>query len=172
MSDFSCSSFDPIADPDAQVLILGSMPGAESLRQQQYYAHPRNLFWVIMGDLFGAGPELPYRHRVERLRARRIALWDVLASCERPGSLDSSIDMDRARPNDMVSLLEDCPGIHHVFFNGAMSEKLYMKLVHQGLLAQGFLLKTIRLPSTSPAHAGVSRQRKLADWSQVKEALV
>lgn len=171
MSDFSRSSFAPIADPDALVLILGSMPGVESLRQQQYYAHPRNLFWPIMGELFGAGPDLPYRHRTERLRARRIALWDVLASCERPGSLDSSIDMDRARPNDIEGLLEDCPGVHHVFFNGTASEKLYMKFVHKDVSARGFSPKIIRLPSTSPANAGTSRQRKLADWSQVKVAL-
>lgn len=166
-----CSSFPPIADPDAKVLILGSMPGVESLRKQQYYAHPRNLFWPIMGDLFGAGLELPYRRRVERLRSRRVALWDVLASCDRPGSLDSSIDRSTAKANEIAALLEDCPEIGTLFFNGTLPEKLYQKFVQPSVQTSSCSLETLRLSSTSPANAGVSRRKKLADWRQVKEAL-
>ena len=166
-----CSSFPPIADPDAKVLILGSMPGVESLRKKQYYAHPRNLFWPIMGDLFGAGPELPYQRRVERLRSRRVALWDVLASCDRSGSLDSSIDRSTAKANEISALLKDCPEIKTLFFNGTLPEQLYQKFVRPSVQKSGFSLSTLRLFSTSPANAGVSRQKKLADWRQVKVAL-
>ena len=88
-------SFAYSADENARVLILGSMPGAESLRQQQYYAFKHNAFWRIMGELYGFPVETPYPERLAILKAHRIALWDVLAECERPGSLDSSIRAPR-----------------------------------------------------------------------------
>lgn len=171
MNESRCASFPPVADPDAKVLILGSMPGMESLLQRQYYAHPRNLFWPFMGEFFGAGLDLPYRQRIERLRTRRVALWDVLASCHRPGSLDASIDVESAQPNNIVGLLEDCPGVETIFFNGTVPEKLYLKFVQPAVKANGFDVRAIRLPSTSPANASVSRRQKRADWQQVREAL-
>ena len=79
-------SFEPVADENARVLVLGSMPGLKSLQAGQYYAHPQNRFWPFMGQLVGAGPDLPYPERCRRLARAGIALWDVLSCCERPGS--------------------------------------------------------------------------------------
>ena len=106
--------FPPIADAGATVLILGSMPGEESLRAGQYYAHPRNAFWPIMGDLFGAGPGLDYAARARVLKSNGIALWDVLASCARDGSLDSAIAGDSILANDFPAFFLAHPGIARV----------------------------------------------------------
>ena len=97
------------------------MPSVRSLESREYYAHPRNAYWHIMGELFGAGPDLAYAQRLERLRELGIALWDVVASCDRPGSLDANISA--AEPNDLVALLRDQPTIRDVFFNGAPRRK-------------------------------------------------
>ena len=102
-------SFPPVADSSARVLILGSMPGAASLTAHQYYAHPRNAFWRIMGDLIGAGPDLPYAQRLERLKAAGIALWDVIAECHRPGSLDSAIVGESVVANDFSAFFGRAP---------------------------------------------------------------
>ena len=115
-------SFAPIAAPGATVLILGSMPGRASLLAGQYYAHPRNAFWPIMGELFGAGPELPYARRVRVLARAGVAVWDVLASCTRGGSLDSDIDPGSIVANDFASFFRAHPRIERVYFNGAMAE--------------------------------------------------
>ena len=100
-------SFPPAFRTDARVLILGSMPGEASLAAGRYYAHPRNAFWPIMGALFGAGAELPYDQRLARLNAAGVALWDVIARCRRPGSLDSAIE--DSVPNDLASLKRRAP---------------------------------------------------------------
>src|SRR3990172_6260586 len=112
-------SFAPIETADARILILGSMPGEASLRANQYYAHPRNLFWRIMGELLGFDPASPYSQKVQALKSARIALWDVLHSCRREGSLDSGIDDGSLAPNDLAAFFLDHPGITRVFFNGA-----------------------------------------------------
>ena len=158
-------SFPPVADARARVLILGSMPGTESLRLQRYYAHPRNAFWPIMGELFGAGPGLPYRERLQRLQAAGVALWDVLAACMRPGSLDSAIDERSIIANDLVSFLARHEGIHSIFFNGATAERCFLRHSLPGLEAGRVTLK--RLPSTSPAHAALSLNAKLKAWRSV-----
>ena len=101
-------TFGPSISPRCRVLILGTMPGVASLAAGQYYAHPRNQFWDIMGALFGAGRDLSYARRLARLRAAGVALWDVVAECERPGSLDSAIR--REKPNDLAGLLRFDPG--------------------------------------------------------------
>jgi hypoxanthine-DNA glycosylase len=162
-------SFAPVFGNDARVLILGSMPGAASLAAAQYYAHPRNAFWPIMGALFGAGPELPYEARLARLADAGIALWDVIGRCHRSGSLDSRIAADSVEPNDLAGLLAVCPHIGHLFFNGSAAEVAFRRHVR---LPAGFRpLHRTRLPSTSPAHAARSLEAKLAAWQAVREAL-
>jgi len=153
------------------VLILGSMPGVESLKAQQYYAHPRNAFWPIMGRLFGFDPVLPYPERLERLKENRIALWDVAHQCIRPGSLDSSIRHDTVVPNDFASLFEAHPHIRAVFFNGRKAAELYAKMVLPDLAEPWRSLPRHRLPSTSPAHAAQNFEQKLATWLQIRAVL-
>ena len=161
--------FPPIADADATVLILGSMPGEESLRAGQYYAHPRNAFWPIMEDLFGAGPGLDYAGRTAVLRASGVALWDVLASCVRTGSLDSAIAGQSMAVNDFPAFFQAHSGITRVFFNGALAEKCFLKSVRPVL--EPCSLRFQRLPSTSPAHAALSYAQKRAAWRVVAERL-
>lgn len=153
-------SFPPVADKHATILILGSVPGKESLKQQQYYAHPQNAFWKIMGDLVGAHLELPYPQRLQALTAANIALWDVLHSCEREGSLDSDIVQEQA--NDFAAFFAQHPHITHVYFNGAKAEQSFRRFV----LGKQELppLEFARLPSTSPAHAGMRYEEKLEVW--------
>ena len=162
-------SFPPIAAPGATLLILGSMPGRASLLANQYYAHPRNAFWPIMGELFGAGPELPYARRVRVLKRAGIAVWDVLASCTRGSSLDSDIDEDSIVPNDFASFFRAHPRIQRVFFNGAKAEASFRRHVLHRIAAT--TLHFERLPSTSPAHASWSHARKLKAWRILGTAL-
>lgn len=157
--------FPPVAAPDARVLILGSMPGQASLQAGQYYAHQRNAFWRIMGDLLGAGPDLPYAQRLEKLTAAGIALWDVIAACERPGSLDAAIVGSSVAANDFRAFFAVHRNIAHVFFNGAAAEMAFRRHVLPGL--PDLSLQLTRLPSTSPAHAARSYGDKLAAWSAI-----
>ncbi len=157
-------SFPPIGRADAQILILGSMPGVASLEAGQYYAHPRNVFWRIMGELLGAGPELDYAVRVERVMARRIAVWDVLKSCVRWGSLDSSIETDSIVPNDFAAFFDAHANIARVYFNGGTAERVFRRYVWAGLGPRVERIAFARLPSTSPAHAGRSFEQKLDAW--------
>jgi len=159
-------SFPPIAHARARVLILGSMPGKASLAAGQYYAHGQNLFWHIIGEVTGAGAALPYAARARALKTCGIALWDVLASCEREGSLDSAIDDATLCANDFVSFYRAHPRIAQVFFNGAKAEACYRKYVLP-LLAPEFGPRGYqRLPSTSPANASMSRAYKTRTWKQ------
>lgn len=158
-------SFPFSADERSRVVILGSMPGVESLKQQQYYAHPRNLFWGMMDELFGAGRHLPYEARLARLRAHRIALWDVAHRCRRSGSLDANITDVEA--NDFAKLFATSPQIHTIFFNGQKSAELFRKLVQPGLQHTPTL---ITLPSSSPANASISLENKRAAWRQILTA--
>jgi hypoxanthine-DNA glycosylase len=161
-------SFAPVYRSDARVLILGSMPGEASLVAGQYYAHPRNAFWPIMGALFGAAPEQPYPVRLERLLDAGVALWDVIGSCRRSGSLDSAIATDSIEANDLAGLLSACPQLEHVFFNGSAAETAFRRHLH---LPQGARsIKLLRLPSTSPAHAALNYSEKLAAWQAVRNA--
>lgn len=164
-------SFPPLARPSARVLILGSMPGAESLRRRQYYAHPHNQFWPIMGALIGADRELPYARRVARLLERDVAVWDVLKQCERSGSLDGNIVRETEIANDFARFFRRHPSIRAVFFNGGKSESAFRRLVLPHLGARAAQLQFVRLPSTSPAHAGMARPAKLAAWQRVRDFL-
>jgi TDG/mug DNA glycosylase family protein len=157
-------SFPPIAAPNARLLILGSMPGVASLQAQRYYAHPQNQFWPIMGALLGFDPALPYAERCARLNAGGIALWDVLQSCVRPGSLDADIDAASAEPNDFAAFLAEHPHILQIAFNGGSAEALFRRHVRPRL--QALTLETIRLPSSSPAHASLRPAEKLKLWCE------
>lgn len=157
-------SFVPIARADARVLVLGSMPGVASLSANAYYAHGRNAFWPIMGALFGFDPALPYAQRVAALLAARVAVWDVLQSCTRAGSLDAAIERDSEVANDFPGFLRRHPEITGVFFNGGAAEAAFRRHVLPLPALQGRPLPMIRLPSTSPANASFSFERKLAAW--------
>ncbi|HEX6995890.1 MAG TPA: DNA-deoxyinosine glycosylase [Gammaproteobacteria bacterium] len=157
--------FPPVSSPDARVLVLGSLPGEKSIEMQQYYAQARNAFWPIMGELCGASPSLPYPRRLERLRAAGIALWDVLAAGERRGSLDSAIVPSSMVINDFAAFFAAHPAIRFVSFNGSMAAQLFMKRVLPTLPPEYAALETMRLPSTSPANASYSFERKLAAWT-------
>ncbi|HSW12515.1 MAG TPA: DNA-deoxyinosine glycosylase [Solimonas sp.] len=160
-------SFPPVVDDRAGILILGSMPGAASLKENQYYAHPRNSFWWIFGELVGAKPELPYNKRIALLQQHGIALWDVLARCERPGSLDANIIEKSIVPNDFVPFYRQYPRIWRVFFNGSKARDSYQQYVLPTLRGMDMHIEYDRLPSTSPAHAGRPPAEKLEEWRVV-----
>ena len=159
-------SFPPIADAKARILILGSMPGKASLAAGQYYAHAQNLFWRILGDITGAGPASPYETRAQALKSRGIALWDVLATCVREGSLDSAIDEASISANDFAAFYRAHPGIAQVFFNGVKAEACYRKHVLPVLGDGPAPTDLRRLPSTSPANASMSRTYKQKAWKR------
>lgn len=164
MSDIQ--SFPPIIGPNARILILGSIPGAASLAANEYYAHPRNLFWRIIADLLDIDPLLDYSSKTQALITAQIAVWDVMKSCYRPGSLDAAIDKQSIVANDFNALFKNHPQIQQVFFNGATAEQSFRRLVLPGLNCLQLSLQ--RLPSTSPAHAAMSYQQKLAHWRIIK----
>ena len=159
-----CRSFAPIADARARVLILGSMPGAASLAAREYYAHPQNLLWRILGEMTGADPALSYASRTRALKSCGIALWDVLAACAREGSLDSAIDDATIVPNDFAAFYRGHKRIAHIFFNGAKAEACYRKYVLPRLADEPGPRSYTRLPSTSPAHASMTRAHKEDFW--------
>jgi hypoxanthine-DNA glycosylase len=159
--------FPAIASRQARVLILGSMPGARSLAAGRYYAHPHNAFWHILGALCGFSPSAPYRERTRQLRAHGIALWDVLLSCERAGSLDSSIVRESMRTNDFARFLSRHRRIGLVLCNGSTAFSLFTARVQPALLPPWNGLRCIRMPSTSPANAGLPVPQKLARWRAV-----
>lgn len=161
------SGFPPVVGDRPRILILGSMPGVASLAAHQYYALPRNAFWRIMGEIFGAGIDLPYQQRLGVLMSNRVALWDVLGSCIRPGSLDSSIDTQSAAANDFGRLFTDNPAIGQIFFNGKKAAEMYRRYVRGNLDGKAAAIHCTTLPSTSPAHAALSFDGKLAAWSIV-----
>lgn len=160
-------SFPPIAGRGARVLVLGSMPGRASLEAGRYYAHPHNAFWRIVGELLEIDPRAPYAARVRALKAARIAVWDVLHSCVREGSLDTRIEEELA--NDFAAFFRRHRGITHVFFNGAKAEASYRRHVLTGMTAglRDRVLYFRRLPSTSPAHASLPFARKLKAWQAI-----
>jgi double-stranded uracil-DNA glycosylase len=157
------TSFNPITDQSAHILILGSIPGVLSLKANQYYAHPRNAFWHIMSSIYGFDVGLPYECRTEALKASQVALWDVLHSCVRQGSLDSAIEAGSRVPNDFQSFFSDHPNIRLVGFNGNEAEKSFNKHVLPKLNITN--INFVRLPSTSPAHA-ISLEKKTEVWRE------
>ncbi|HET9862132.1 MAG TPA: DNA-deoxyinosine glycosylase [Steroidobacteraceae bacterium] len=164
--------FPPIARRDAHTLILGSLPGQRSLRMQQYYAHPHNAFWKLISAIFAVDDPLPYPQRTRILTSHGIALWDVLAAAERPGSLDSAIVHASALANDFAKFFRAHPRIRRVFFNGRKAEELYRRFVLPGLGAEFAHIEYEGLPSTSPAHAGMSFAEKLKRWRRIDSSSV
>jgi TDG/mug DNA glycosylase family protein len=159
-------SFPAIASGTSRVLILGTMPGKASLREGQYYAHPQNAFWRIMGQILGFDPASPYHARVASVQSAGIAIWDVLKSCIRPSSLDSAIDAASALPNDFAGFFAEHPQIRRICFNGATAEALYRKHVRPDLVVVPDV-QHVRLPSTSPANAGLPLAQKLRAWQAI-----
>ena len=158
------SSFPPIIKKDSKILILGSIPGVKSLEMQQYYAHPQNKFWKIICEIFNEEFTTNYQQRIEILEKHHIALWDVIDTCERKGSLDSEIRNEEA--NKIEELLQNFPNIKAIFCNG---QKSYKNL--QKILGKKFRMPIIVLPSTSPAYAGLSYFDKLKLWYIILEKL-
>jgi double-stranded uracil-DNA glycosylase len=159
-------SFPPIASGMPRVLILGTMPGKVSLRERQYYAHPQNGFWRIIGGMLGFDPASPYDARVAAVQSAGIAVWDVLKSCVRESSLDSAIEASSALPNDFAAFFAEHPQIQRICFNGAKAEALYMKHVRPRLAANPSV-QHVRLPSTSPANAGLALSQKVRAWQAI-----
>ena len=147
----------PVVSGDARVLVLGSFPSAASLALQQYYAHPQNRFWLIVGTIFGDADwrALPYAPRIQHALGAGLAIWDIYGSCERSGSLDAAIR--NPEYNDFAALLKRAPGIKRVCFNGATAARAVRHLASFGL-------ETVALPSTSPANASQSLDFKLKLW--------
>ncbi len=151
----------PVIARSTRLVILGSFPGAASLAARQYYAHPRNQFWPLLSVLWGIElAALPYVERLAALRARGVGIWDVYASCIRAGSLDSAIE--EAIPNDLASLRRRAPSLQCIAHNGGESARFMRATAALGV-------PVIRLPSTSPANASWSFDRKLAAWRAVFE---
>ena len=163
--------FPPIIGDDPKVLILGSMPSEASLEQDQYYAHPRNAFWYIMGSLFRFKAEASYAERKVLLIKNRVALWDVLQECERDGSLDSSIIGSSIKTNNFPHLLTSHSTIQLIVFNGTTAEKVFKKRVLPDLKTQLEQIQMIRLPSTSPAMAALTREQKMEKWAEIVKAI-
>jgi hypoxanthine-DNA glycosylase len=149
----------PVVDADTRLVVLGSFPGVASLAAQQYYGHPRNHFWPILSAIWQVDLlPLRYAQRIKALQARGLGLWDVYACCEREGSLDSAIQ--RAQFNDLASLKERAPRLHAIAHNGGESARALKHTQSLGVAVH-------RLPSTSPANASWSFERKLAAWRAV-----
>ncbi len=148
-------SFAPSFAADAEFLILGSLPGEESLRRREYYGYPRNAFWPIMATLFDFSVEMPYEDRLAALRRNRVALWDVLEAAVRPGSLDSAIR--DWRPNPLDTFVKGLPQLRRIGCNGGTAHRLLLR--HFPELEQRF--EVVKLPSTSPAAAMWTRTEKL-----------
>lgn len=157
--------FPPILGAEPTILILGSAPSVASLTAGEYYGHPRNAFWWIMGQLYWPDQTLEYPQRCDRLIQQGIAVWDVLASCERPGSLDSAIVAESEVCNDIPGLLGEQPGIRCVLLNGGKAQQSFRRHLRPRMKAP--LPTIVNLPSTSPANARMRPREKLKHWAKV-----
>lgn len=158
------SGFPPILGPAPRVLVLGSMPSAASLREQQYYGHPRNAFWPIMARLFDWPADWPYPARCAALATHGVALWDVIARCTREGSADAAIDTASVVVNPIAALLRDQPTIKAMVFNGGTAAREFRRRIKPKLDAEALALAQHQLPSTSPAMASLTLAQKTAAW--------
>jgi len=155
-------SFAPVVDENSVVLILGSIPSIKSLMKSEYYAHPQNAFWFIMSQLFDFERDLEYRQRLEILLKNRVALFDVIGSCERIGSLDSAIKTPKHQ--NFEQFFQKYPKIKHVFCNGGKAYSEFTKIYKgENIIYQ--------LPSTSPAFAKMKKEEKLDRWRRITDIL-
>lgn len=161
----------PVSAPDARVLILGSMPGQRSLDEQRYYAQPQNLFWDLVGEVLGSGDlrRVDYERRLEILIEHKIALWDVIDTCRRRGSMDAHIS--EAEVNDLNGFLRGHRSVRAIFCNGRKSEQLFRQYALPNLGERATEIALHYLPSTSPAHASMTRQAKAEQWRILAEWL-
>lgn len=151
-------SFRPLVRPGCRALVLGSMPGVASLEAARYYAHPKNLFWPLVSELLGFSDVTDYEGRCEALLRSGVALWDVLAECEREGSLDSRIAKGTERPNDVRGFLDEHPSLGFVLCNGAKAASAFRRYIGETRA------ELIALPSTSPANASLPAATKREAW--------
>lgn len=159
------NSFLPVEPEHARVLILGTMPSVRSLEKAQYYGHPRNQFWPLIFALWGLPSPEQYDERISFIKEKHIALWDVLESCQRQGSMDANIKAPK--PNDIPALLKRQPEIRTLCFNSQNAEKLFHRLLKEKIEGN---YRYITLPSSSPARA-MRFEQKLAQWRAVRLAL-
>ena len=154
--------FDPVVNADTRLLILGSLPGEKSLAHSQYYAHPQNKFWLLLGEVLGVElKSLPYEERLATLLAHGVGLWDVVAQAHRSGSLDSNI---RERDdNDLVALAASLPQLDTIAFNGGTAAKLGLKVLGE----HASRYRVVSLPSSSPAHT-LAYAEKLQGWQALQ----
>lgn len=163
--------FPPVSTGNEILLILGSFPGEISLVREQYYAYPRNAFWPIIGTLLDFDPEMPYRQRLEILKKNGIALWDVLSSCRRQGSLDTAIEKESMLINDFEQFFKTHRFIQHVIFNGQRAAAEFKRHVLPIESIRSRNLELHRLPSTSPAMATLNLKQKTAAWKCITDIL-
>ncbi len=166
-----CEGLSAQTTVQCRVLVLGSMPGAVSLQAAQYYAHPRNRFWPLMGALVGIDAGLPYPARLAALNAAGVGLWDVIGRCERRGSLDASIVRGSEVPNALPALIAGLPLLRAVACNGAAAHQAFVRFIVPALAARGGVPAVWSLPSTSPANAGWSLPRLQQAWQPLADAL-
>lgn len=172
-------SFTAVCNAQTHTLVLGSMPGKVSLQEQEYYAHKRNGFWPIMLALvqntepnYEAHQQATYLEKLSVLQSAGIGLWDVLAACERDGSLDADIKSDSIVMNDFVLLFKQCTELRTIAFNGKTAERLYYRHVPKVLEAANVDFSNKRfvcLPSSSPALASLSLEEKYDQWKELLE---
>ena len=164
-------SFSPIVSDRSRIVVLGSIPGLTSLKTQQYYAHKRNAFWQIVAHIFNFDHTLDYDERYKKLASTPLAVWDTLKACTRVSSLDSDIVESSIITNNFSDFFTAFPKIQFILFNGVKSEQSFLKYVQPQLGESHKAIPKVRLPSTSPANAALSYERKLEAWKMIIETI-
>ncbi len=163
----------PVVSENARILILGTLPGKQSLAMQKYYDHPGNAFWKVMEKLIGVKRGMSYQERINQLKNARIALWDVFKECEREGSTDTGINKGTEETNDFETFLNKYTGIQRIYFNGKKPEKAFRRRVWRKLpqsIQSRLALAT--LPSTSPTNTHLTEIEKVGEWCRSLEDLI
>ncbi|WP_353084552.1 DNA-deoxyinosine glycosylase [Stenotrophomonas sp.] len=171
METTTCIGFAAQLNADCRLLVLGSMPGVASLQAAQYYAHPRNRFWPLMGVLCGIDATLPYPDRVRALNARGVGVWDVIGQCERRGSLDASIVRGSKVPNALGVLIDGLPALRAIACNGGTAYRAFQRFIVPTLVGSAREVPVWSLPSTSPANAAWPLPRLVEAWHPLADAV-